>query len=142
MKPQGHEEHIQHTFDTFCKKVCRNEARDYLDEIERKQSREISLAVLPVESMAQLATYDRYFAEDNAFQILDCTVYVDNPEIAQAIATLPKDKQEIILLFYFLELSDYEIARRLNVLRRTVTYRRTSTLKLLKELIGGNADET
>ena len=32
MKPHSHEEHIQHTFDAFCKKVLRNEARDYLDE--------------------------------------------------------------------------------------------------------------
>ena len=46
-----------------------------------------------------------------------------------------------ILLFYFLEMSDYEIAKRLNMVRRSVTYRRTSTLKLLKELIGGNTDE-
>ena len=29
MKPHSHEEHIQHTFDAFCKKVLRNEARDY-----------------------------------------------------------------------------------------------------------------
>ena len=141
MKPQSHEEHIRHTFDAFCKKVLRNEARDYLDEIARKRSREISLSELPVEVMEQLAVYDRYFAEDSAFRILGCTVYVDSPELAQAIAALPKDKQEVILLFYFLEMSDYEIARRLNMLRRSVTYRRTSTLKLLKELIGGNADE-
>ena len=33
MKPHSHEEHIQHTFDAFCKKVLRNEARDYLDEL-------------------------------------------------------------------------------------------------------------
>lgn len=141
MKPQSHEEHIRHTFDAFCKKVLRNEARDYLDEIARKRSREISLSELPVEVMEQLAVYDCYFAEDSAFHILGCTVYVDSPELAQAIAALPKDKQEVILLFYFLEMSDYEIARRLNMLRRSVTYRRTSTLKLLKELIGGNADE-
>ena len=119
----------------------RNEARDYLDEIVRKRSREISLSELPAEAMAQFAAYDRYFAEDSAFDILGCTVYVDNPELAQAIAALPKDKQEVILLFYFLEMSDYEIARRLNMIRRSVTYRRTSTLKLLKEWIGGNADE-
>ncbi len=141
MKSQSHEEHIRHTFDAFCKKVLRNEARDYLDEIVRKRSREISLSELPAEAMAQFAAYDRYFAEDSAFDILGCTVYVDNPELAQAIAALPKDKQEVILLFYFLEMSDYEIARRLNMIRRSVTYRRTSTLKLLKEWIGGNADE-
>ena len=141
MKSQSHEEHIRHTFDAFCKKVLRNEARDYLDEIVRKRSREISLSELPAEAMAQFAAYGRYFAEDSAFDILGCTVYVDNPELAQAIAALPKDKQEVILLFYFLEMSDYEIARRLNMIRRSVTYRRTSTLKLLKEWIGGNADE-
>ena len=141
MKSQSHEEHIRHTFDAFCKKVLRNEARDYLDEIVRKRSREISLSELPAEAMAQFAAYDRYFAEDSEFDILGCTVYVDNPELAQAIAALPKDKQEVILLFYFLEMSDYEIARRLNMIRRSVTYRRTSTLKLLKEWIGGNADE-
>ena len=141
MKSQSHEEHIRHTFDAFCKKVLLNEARDYLDEIVRKRSREISLSELPAEAMAQFAAYDRYFAEDSAFDILGCTVYVDNPELAQAIAALPKDKQEVILLFYFLEMSDYEIARRLNMIRRSVTYRRTSTLKLLKEWIGGNADE-
>ena len=27
MKPHSHEEHIQHSFDAFCKKVLRNEAR-------------------------------------------------------------------------------------------------------------------
>lgn len=113
MKPQSHEEHIRHTFDAFCKKVLRNEARDYLDEIVRKRSREISLSELPVEVMEQLAVYDCYFVEDSAFHILGCTVYVDSPELAQAIAALPKDKQEVILLFYFLEMSDYEIARRL-----------------------------
>lgn len=113
MKPQSHEEHIRHTFDAFCKKVLRNEAQDYLDEIARKRSREISLSELPVEVMEQLAVYDCYFAEDSAFHILGCTVYVDSPELAQAIAALPKDKQEVILLFYFLEMSDYEIARRL-----------------------------
>ena len=48
MKPHSHEEHIQHTFDAFCKKVLRNEARDYLDELARKRNREISFSDLPV----------------------------------------------------------------------------------------------
>mgnify|MGYP001531341189 FL=1 len=141
MNPQPHEEHIQHTFDAYCKKVLRNEARDYLDELERRRSREISLSELPIEVMDQLSASDSYFQEDKAFCILGCTVYVDDSDLAEAIAALPRDKQDIILLFYFLEMSDYEIAKRLNMVRRSVTYRRTSTLKLLKELIGGNTDE-
>ena len=43
----------------------------------------------------------------------------------------------IILLSYFLDMSDAEIANVLNMVRRSVAYRRTSTLKLLKNLMGG-----
>ena len=53
MKPHWHEEHIQHTFDAFCKKVLRNEARDYLDELARKRNLEISFSDLPVGVMAE-----------------------------------------------------------------------------------------
>ena len=48
-------------------------------------------------------------------------------------------KKNAILLSYFLDMSDAEIANVLNMVRRSVAYRRTSTLKLLKELMeGGN----
>lgn len=137
MKPHSHDAHIQHTFDAFCKKVLRNEARDYLDEIARKRKREILFSELPVEVMEQLSVNDSYFMEDKTFGVLDQAVYIDNDELAEAVAALPTEKRDIILLAYFLEMSDYEIARTLNMVRRSVTYRRTSTLKLLKELMGG-----
>ena len=47
------------------------------------------------------------------------------------------DRRDIILLSYFLDMSDAEIANVLNMVRRSVAYRRTSTLKLLKNLMGG-----
>ena len=49
MKPHSHEEHIQHSFDAFCKKVLRNEARDYQDALARKRNREVYFSELPVE---------------------------------------------------------------------------------------------
>ena len=69
MEPRSHEEHIRHTFDAFCKKVLRNEARDYLDELARRRSREISFSELPVEVMEQLSVCDDYFAEDRTFDV-------------------------------------------------------------------------
>jgi DNA-directed RNA polymerase specialized sigma24 family protein len=138
MKPHSHEEHIQHSFDAFCKKVLRNEARDYQDEQARKRNREISFSDLPVEVMEQLSVCDIYLMEDKTFGVLDYAVYIDNDEIA----ALPLDKRDIILLSYFLDMSDNEIAKLLNMVRSSVTYRRSSTLKLLKELMGGNTDDT
>ena len=101
MKPHSHEEHIQHTFDAFCKKVLRNEARDYLDELARKRNREISFSDLPVEVMEQLSTCDIYFVEKQSFGVLDYRVHIDNDELAGAIAALPAQKRDIILLSYF-----------------------------------------
>lgn len=141
MKPHSHEEHIRHTFDAFCKKVLRNEARDYLDELARQRNREISFSDLPVEVMEQLSVCDDYFADDRTFDVLGNTVQIASDELAEAIAALPKQKRDIILLSYFLDMPDGEIAKALNMVRSSVAYRRSATLKLLRELMGGKADE-
>ena len=137
MKPHSHDVGVARAFDAFCKKVLRNEARDYQDELARKRNREISFSDLPVEVMEQLSVCDLYFVEDKTFGVLDYAVYIENDDLAQAIAALPMDKRDIILLSYFLDMSDAEIANVLNMVRRSVAYRRTSTLKLLKNLMGG-----
>lgn len=141
MKPHSQEEHIRHAFDAFCKKVIRNEARDYLDELIRKRKREISFSDLPVEVMEQLSACDTYFTEERTFGVLGYFVQVDNDDLAEAIAALPTQKRDIILLSYFLNMTDSEIAEVLNMVRSSVAYRRNATLKLLKELIGGNTDD-
>ena len=141
MEPHSHEEHIRHTFDAFCKKVLRNEARDYLDELARQRNREISFSDLPVEVMEQLSVCDDYFTDDRTFDVLGNTVQIASDELAEAIAPLPKQKRDIILLSYFLDMPDGEIAKALNMVRSSVAYRRSATLKLLRELMGGKADE-
>ena len=141
MEPHSHEEHIRHTFDAFCKKVLRNEARDYLDELARQRNREISFSDLPVEVMEQLSVCDDYFADDRTFDVLGNTVQIASDELAEAIAALPKQKRDIILLSYFLDMPDGEIAKALNMVRSSVAYRRSATLKLLRELMGGKTDE-
>lgn len=122
-------------------KVLRNEARDYLDELARQRNREISFSDLPVEVMEQLSVCDDYFADDRTFDVLGNTVQIASDELAEAIAALPKQKRDIILLSYFLDMPDGEIAKALNMVRSSVAYRRSATLKLLRELMGGKADE-
>ena len=142
MEPHSHEEHIRHTFDAFCKKVLRNEARDYLDELARKRSHEISFSELPVEVMEQLSVCDDYFAEDRTFDVLGYIIQIASDELAEAIAALPKQKRDIILLSYFLDMTDREIAQLLHMVNSSVAYRRNATLKLLKELMGGKTDDS
>ena len=69
-------------------------------------------------------------------------VQIASDELAEAITSLPAEKRNIILLSYFLEMTDMEIAELLNMVRSSVAYRRTATLKLLKELMGGKTDDS
>ena len=40
MKASNHEQSKRHTFDSFCKKILKHEARDYYDELKRQRKKE------------------------------------------------------------------------------------------------------
>ena len=60
MKPHSHEEHKRHTFDSFCKKVLKNEARDYYDELKRQREHEVFFSELSAQEMEMLFVLDDY----------------------------------------------------------------------------------
>ena len=65
-----------------------------------------------------------------------------SPElVAEAIRSLPEEKQKAVLMYYFEDMSDMEIARVLNIPRSTVQYRRKSSFRPLKKYLEENADE-
>ena len=55
--------------------------------------------------------------------------------LAEALHSLPEEKRNAVLLYYFFEMNDAEIAKLLNVSRSTVQYRRTSSFELLKRYL-------
>lgn len=128
MKPHSHDVGVARAFDCFCKKVLRNEARDYQDALARKRNREVYFSELPVEVLEQFAVRDTYFTDSRTFEVIGHSVCIDDETLAEAISALPVDRRDIILLSYFLDMSDAEIANVLNMVRRSVAYRRTSTL--------------
>jgi len=141
VKPYSHEEHKRHAFDSFCKKVLRNEGRDYYDEMKRQRDREVSFSELLAQEMDMLFVMDKYPSEQFNFSVMGHEVAIESELIAQAIAALPDEKRDIILLAYFLDMTDGEIGAMLNLVRRTVQYKRTSSLQELKKIMEGNVNE-
>lgn len=137
----SHEEHKRHAFDSFCKKILRNEARDHYGEMKRQRDREVSFSELSAQEMDMLFVMDEYPCEKFNFSVLGHDVAISDELIAEAIAALPEQKRDIILLAYFLDMTDGEIGEKLNLVRRTVQYKRTSSLQELKKLMEGNANE-
>jgi len=142
VNPNSYELDKQHAFDAFCKKVLRNDVRNYYDEMKRLRDKEVSFSELSERELEQLSTTDKYFATEQTFNVLGRDVIVTDENIAEALRSLPERKRDIILLSYFLELSDGEIGKKLNLIRSTVQYQRTSTLRELKKIMEEeNADE-
>jgi RNA polymerase sigma factor (sigma-70 family) len=135
VKPNSHEQDKQHAFDAFCKKVLRNDVRNYYNEVKWLRTNEVSFAELTEQELEQLSTTDEYFTTEQIFNVLNRDVIVNDESIAEALRNLPERNRDIILLYYFLELSDGEIGKKLDMIRSTVQYKRTSALRELKKFM-------
>jgi len=134
---RSHEIHKQHAFDSFCKKVLKNETRDHYDEENRQRDHEISLSELSSHDIDKFLVNDDYPSEIFSFSVLEFEVVIRDGRIGEAVAALPKHKRDIILLYYLLGLKDREISKKLNLVCNTVQYRRTSSLRELKKYMEG-----
>ena len=137
MKPDRHYEHKQYAFDSYCKKVLKCEACN----VSRRQKRFTSLEELSEAEMAQLAVYDRYSWEYTAFPVGGAVILIEDDRLAEALLALPQEDRDIFMMHWFLNMADREIAKYMNMARRTVNTRRQKAYRLLKELMGGEADD-
>jgi len=135
MKPGNHEEHIRHSFDSFCKSVLKLTARRLYSTIKKRGEREVTFSALSAQELASLAVTDEYFKGEYVFIVLGENLSVTDYNLAEALNTLPADRRDIVLMSYFFDMTDREIAERLNMARRTVAYQRASTLQELKKLM-------
>ena len=141
LKPDRHYEHKQHAFDSYCKKVLKCEACNGYRQISRHQKRFTSLEELSEAEMAQLAVYDRYPWEYTTFPVGGAVILIEDDRLAEALLALSQEDRDIFMMHWFLNMVDREIAEYMNMARRTVNTRRQKAYRLLKELMGGEADD-
>ena len=140
MKPNRYYEHKQHAFDSYCKKVLKCEACNGYRQISRHQKRFASLEELSEADVAQLAVYDRYSWEYTAFPVGNAVVLIENDRLAQHFYGCHQ-KTGNLLMHWFLWMTDEQIAKCMGMARRTVNTRRYKAYRLLKKLMGGEADD-
>lgn len=130
-----YEQRVQNQFGGFCTRVLKNEAARIHNEYARQRDREKSLGALTPGELSQIATVDKPFENEHIFEVLGKPVVVTGDLLAEAIAKLPEDKRDVILLSYFLGMSDREISEQMNVVRQAISKRRAKTLKELREYL-------
>ena len=129
------EPRIQNQFGAFCVKVLKNEARYIQREYTRLRDQEKSLDELTASELEQTAVWDKHFMDECVFEVQGLPVVVNGNLLADALAQLPEGRRDVILLSYFLGLTDREISKKLNVVHQTVSKRRRVALKELREYL-------
>ena len=140
--PSQFEETIQHQFDRLCKLALKGEKIDYIRHMEYLRKNEVMLSELSQKELDQLAIYDEYDLESYKFQVLNYDIEVKDALIAEALTSLTKRKRDVILLSYFMGMSDAEIARKMKLVRSTVNEHRKRSLEILKDVMEEKADES
>ena len=117
------------------------EAKSHRRTLAKRAAREVTFSDLSESELAQLFTTDEYESDYFRFQVSGFDVLVKNELLAEALNALPERKRDIILLSYFLDMSDAEIGELLNVVRTTVFRHRKSALAKIKQYLEGKADD-
>ena len=126
---------IRNQFDRICKLALKGEAVDYYRHIAYRQEHEVLLSELSQKEQNRLFTVDEYKAENKCFQVLGYDIEVKDALLAEAIQSLSEKKRKVVLLSYFMDMSDAEIARVMNLVRSTVLGHRRRSLELMKEIM-------
>ena len=129
------ERRIQNQFGAFCTRVLKNEALRIEAELSRTSDWEKPIDDLSENEISQMISIDKYFENAHVFEVRGLPVVVVGDLLAKALSELSKEKQEIILLSYFLDLSDREIGERTNAIQQTVSKRRHGILKELRTIL-------
>lgn len=122
---------VRRKFCAYCIKVLRGEALNYLDELKNQLEREISFSALLQKDWNLLCACDDYeIAEE--FTVMGRKVFVRDEWLSEALKKLPAKKREIILMLFFLDMTEKEIAAYLKLVQSTVHYHKDDSLKRLK----------
>lgn len=136
------EEYHEYSFDAFCKKAIRNLAVD-AKRIYWKKTMTTSDEELLATYVKSIMTEDTYALNnyEKIYYVNGLKVVVTNETVGEALKFIMPNKRAVLLLSFFMDYRDSEIARTLRITNSTVSYRKKQALKQLKVLLEGKIDE-
>ena len=144
MKSEQYWEHIERTFNAFCKIVLYHAALGAYKKLRKKQQFEVSLDYLREFDFEPATATDEYFVKydvPTVFTVLGKTVIVESEQLAAALLRLPEKRREVLFLRYYLGYSDAEIGRLFGVCRSTIFRRRKRVLRFIRKEMEALEDE-
>ena len=136
MNSEQYQEHIERTFNAFCKIVLYHTALGVYKKLRKKQQFEVSLDYLCEFDFEPVTVTDEYFVKydvPTAFTVCGKTVIVESEQLAAALSRLPEKRREVLLLWYYLGYNDGEIGKMCSISLSAVFRRRKIALRLMRK---------
>lgn len=124
-----YKEHIEYSFNAFCKTLLYYEAINTYREISKKREREVSLDYL-YEVGCEPSAAEQYLT---TFNIRGEAVTIENEQLATALLNLTEQQQEKLFLYFFFGYRDAEIGKLCGCCRTTANYRKNTALRQLRK---------
>lgn len=136
MNTEQYREHIERTFNAFCKIVLYHAALGIYKKLRKKQQFEVSLDYLREFDFEPVTTTDEYFVKydmPTTFTVCGKSVIVESEQLAAALLRLPEKRREVLFLRYYLGYSDEEISKMRGISRSAVFRRRKIALRFMRK---------
>ena len=127
----------ENRFDLFCRVVIRNCSYDNHRSRKRREDRfsfleELQSGVLDLEK-----TEDTYVTYSRTYKVKGIDITVVDERIGEAVQFIMPNQRAVLLLSFFKEYSDMDIARLMGISHKTLAYRKKRAMQKLKSLLEG-----
>ena len=142
MELSSFKEAIQMQFNGLMMKTIKGTLKQKRKQLSRYSKHEVLFCELGKLLLNEHATTtDNYASYLTEFQILCFSILVHNEKISTVLKELSERQRSFILLYYFYDMSDREIATLYHISRSAVGYTRNKGLERLKVLLNEELSE-
>lgn len=118
-----YERYNELTFEAYCKASIRHAVSKARQEKHRRTAHEVQLSALPEEALSELSIRDP--CENSVLHLM----------VREALRYLPPKYRYVLLMYYYLGMTDREIARAMHISDSTANHRRALGLQRLRSYL-------
>ena len=138
--PSRDELTVMHQFDRLCQLALDGEAANYYRHMEYRRNHEVIFSEMTEKELDSIFVMDEYNLDSLRFRVLGYDIEVKDALLVEALQALTEKKRNVVLLSYFLEMTDTEVATEMKLVHSTIREHRTRSLELLKKFMEENMD--
>ena len=140
-EPLSYEQRTEMQYDTWIKRSLENEMKNYFRDIRRLAGHEALFSEMDdgdVEALEDKNARKAYDYVDSRFDVLRYTVEVRDALLYDALSQIDRRARGVILMAYWLDMSDIEISDETGIPRRTVNDIKRGAYKKLRKILEVN----